>query len=186
MSEYLEFKDEEIPEYNPNPKKDIYCVNGTKNADGMLIVGIIVSMLIIIFGMYYKDNLILLIGGFLLGGLWLFMCIAFLYSKHCMRKKIIAEGKSYPAVVIRAFDYTNSVGTTYASTQKITEYGIEVKYAKGTREFTGYDGDAGKYLENPYCTVYEWNNRTIVADFKVRDKYISADGKSYSLKPVKK
>lgn len=122
----------------------------------------------------------------LLGGLWLYLSIAFLQSKHCARKKIIAEGKAYPAVIIRSFDYIKSIGTTYASTQKITVYGIEVKYAKGTREFTRYDGDAGKYLENPYCTVYEWNNRTIVADFKVRDKYISADGKSYSLKPVKK
>lgn len=52
MSEYLEFKDEEIPEYNPNPKKDIYCVNGTKNADGMLILGVIIAMAIIFVGIF--------------------------------------------------------------------------------------------------------------------------------------
>ena len=43
-----------------------------------------------------------------------------------------------------------------------------------------------KYLENSYCTVYEWKNRLIVADFKVCDKYISEDGKSYYLKTAKK
>ncbi len=186
MKKYLEFKNEEIPEYNPNIKNDIFRVNGTKNADGMLIIGIIAAMFFIIVGLYYRDDISTLVICMLVGTIWLFMCVGLLYSKHCARKKIIAEGKAYPAVIIRSFDYIKSIGTTYASTQKITVYGIEVKYAKGTREFTGYDGDAGKYLENPYCTVYEWNNRTIVADFKVRDKYISADGKSYSLKPVKK
>ena len=186
MPKNLEFKDQEIPEYNPNPKNDSYRVNGTKDADGMLILGVIIAMAIIFVGIFYRKNVSLFIMSMLLGGLWLYLSIAFLQSKHCVRKKIIAEGKAYPAVIIRSFDYIKSIGTTYASTQKITVYGIEVKYAKGTREFTGYDGDAGKYLENPYCTIYEWNNRTIVADFKVRDKYISADGKSYSLKPVKK
>lgn len=186
MSEYLEFKDEEIPEYNPNPTNDIYHYSGTTDADSALIIGTIVALIVIALGVYYRDDISTLVICSLLGGLWLFICLGLLHSKHCTRKKIIAEGKAYPAVIIRSFDYINRVGTTHASTLKITEYGIEVKYAKGTIEFTGYDGDAGKYLENPYCTVYEWNNRTIAADFKVRDNYISADGKSYSLKPVKK
>ena len=152
----------------------------------MLIIGIIAAVFFIIIGLYYRNDISTLVICMLVGIIWLFMCVALLHSKHCVRKKIIAEGKNYPAVIIRSFDYIKRVGTTHASTQKITVYGIEVKYAKGTREFTGYDGDAGKYLENQYCTVYEWNNRTIVADFKVRDKYITQDGKSYSLKPVKK
>lgn len=186
MKKYLEFRDEEIPEYNPNTKNDIFRVNGTKDTDVILIIGIIAAMFFIIAGLYYRDDISTIVICMLVGIIWFSMSIALLHSKHCARKKIIAEGEAYSAVIIRSFDYIKSIGTTHASTQKITEYGIEIKYAKGTREFTGYDGDAGKYLENLYCTVYEWNNRTIAADFKVRDKYISADGKSYSLKPVKK
>ena len=185
MAEYLEFKDEEIPKKNPNAKKDIYRISGTPDADGTLIIGVIVAIAIIILGIYCRKDMLAFGLCIFIGALWFYICMGLLYSKHCMRKKIIAEGKAYPAVVIRSFDYIKRKGTTHASTFKNTEYGIEVKYAKGTREFRGYDGDAGKYLENPYCTVYEWNNRTIVADFKVRDEYISADGKSYSLKPVK-
>ena len=186
MSEYLEFKDEEIPKHNPNPKNDIYHYSGTSDANTSLIVGSLVAITIIILGFYYKDDISVFIICMLLGGLWLFICIGLLHSKFCARKKIITYGKAYPAVIVHSCDYIKRVGTTHASTLKITEYAIKVKYAKGTMELNGYDGDAGKYLENPYCTVYEWTNRTIVADFKVRDEYISADGKSYSLKPKRR
>ena len=55
----------------------------------------------------------------------------------------------HTAVVIRSFSYTKRMGSPNASFMKYAEYGIEVKYAKGTREFKSYDADAGKYLENP-------------------------------------
>ena len=186
MSEYLEFKDEEIPEYNPNAKNNIYCVAGTTGVDAWFIIGTLVAIIVIMLGIYLKHDIAAFIICMMVGIIFLFICVSYLYDKYFFQKKLIRNGVVYPAVIIRSFDYVKRVGTTHASTQKITVYGIEVKCAKGIIEFTGYDGDAGKYLENPYCTVYEWNNRTIVADFKVRDKYISTDGKSYSLKPIKK
>ena len=186
MSEYLEFKDEEIPEKNSNFKNDIYRVGGTSDADGVLIIGMIISIGIIILGIYWSKDKVALIICLILGTLYLYICTALWHSKHYVQKKIMKYGKIYPAVVVRSFSYTKRMGSPNASSIKYTEYGIEVKYAKGTREFKSYDADAGKYLENPYCTVYEWNDRIMVADFKVRDEYISADGKSYSLKPKRR
>ena len=184
MSEYLEFKDEEMPKRNPNIRNDIYHFSRTKGADGIFIIGIGIALFVIAVGVYYGGSTFIICTP--LGVLFLIFFMMFIYDKYFFRKKVVKHGRTYPAIIVRAFEYEKQMGAIHGKRMSFTEYGLVVKYEKGEKEFMGYDGKPENYLENPYCTVYEWNNRTMVADFKVRDKYITKDGKSYSLKPIKK
>ena len=186
MSEYLEFKDEEIPKENPNPKNDIFKRDGAKGTDldmaGIMIIGI----LIIIWGIYCRKVWFAMVFCLLLGGHMVYSLGKCLYQKYAYRKKIIENGSAYPGVIVETFDKTHRLQTGQSYGMDIMTYGVKVKYADKTLLVRELDGDARKYLENPYCTVYEWNGKVIAADFKVRDEYVAPDGKSYSLKPLKK
>ena len=152
MSEYLEFKDEEIPEKNPNPKNDIYRVNGASGDDKIMIGGVVFAIFCIIVGVSFRDKTTLTLS-LIFGGLVMYICIYLFYVKHFLRKKAIKNGKAYPAVIKRSFSYEKRRGTTYASSIHYTMYGIEVIYRNGTREFKGYDVDAKKIFREflLYC-----------------------------------
>ena len=185
MSGYLEIKDVEAPEYNPNPKNDVYKPYGSVGSDIPLVLGILVGIICIVCSIWASYSKILFVLCWISGLLAILKFGGLIYCKYIYRKKFIKNGQSYPAIIINAFDYVRSVSNGGTAINQV-EYAIEVRYEDKTVELKGNEVDARKYLENPYCTVYEWNGKVIAADFKVRDEYISADGKSYSLKPVKK
>ena len=183
---YLEIKEQDVPEYNPNSKNDILKRDGVKGAD---IINIILGLFgggFIGLGVICRNVLPMLIIYFALG-LWIIYCYAKkFYQKYVERKKIIENGVAYPGIVVDVFDKTQRVSSGNVHSMEITTYGVVVKYADKKMTVKGLDGDVREYLENPYCTVYEWNEKVIASDFKVRDEYITLDGKAYSLKPVKR
>lgn len=182
---YLEIKDEQVPEYNPNPKNDIYKPYGSAGSDLGLVFGVILGIMCIIGGVIVSYSKVLLVLAWISGILTLLKFGGLLHNGHGYRKEIMQKGKAYPGVIIQAYDYTKSV--TYGGTAvNQVEYAIEVRYADKTIVLKENEVDARIYLENPYCTIYEWKKSIIAADFKVRDEYIAKNGKSYLLKPVKK
>ena len=185
MSGYLEIKDAEAPEYNPNPKNDIYKPYGSVGSDRGVFVGVMLGIICIVTSFIVIYNKILFVLGWISGILMILKFGGIFYCKYTQRKRTIKNGRAYAGVITQVYDYTRSV-TNGGTAIDYVEYAMKVRYEDKTVELKGNEVDARKYLENPYCTVYEWKNNVIAADFKVRDEYISADGKSYSLKPIKK
>lgn len=184
MSGYLEIKDVEAPEYNPNPQNDIYKPYGSKGSDIFLIFGFMLGVMCIIGGIIVSYSKIHLVLAWLSGILTMLKFGGALHNGNGYRKEIMQKGKSYPGVIIQVYDY--SKGVTYGGTAiNQVEYAMEIRYTDKTVVLKENEVDARKYLENPYCTVYGWKKSIIATDFKVRDEYIAKNGKAYLMKPKK-
>jgi len=199
MAEILEFTEQEIPENNPNEKNDIYKEDGG-DIGAIMLIGMFIWLLassvfiLAVFILAIKQGdeslslrwgLVLFTFGIVGGVMGIYQYSMCLYRKYPYRKKIFANGTAYPGIVVKASGYSRKWHTYPGGWADLKLFYIEIKYADKRLKIYELDGNPGEILENPYCTVYDWNGKVIATDFKVRDEYIADNGKEYLLKPKK-
>lgn len=187
-----------IPEKNPNGANDVYKKNGSQHAAGQLKWLLAASIIVtIICAAFWIDAIgaVLSPAGrgddywafSMLGvcvvvcSIWIAANVKDLYRLYGYRKKIMTNGKAYPGVVGEVQEYTRkgSAGSFYGSISW-KKYSVEIKYAEESFWISDLDTDPRICLENPYCTVYVWDGKAIATDFKVKDAFLSKDGKTYT------
>ncbi len=203
MQNIIKLKEVQIPEKNPNQPNDIYKKDGTKGAV-LSLVGLLVMSIVctIVCSVFFGSNIynVVVFGfresadywGWIAFGfcvyvsiLWVKVNVRDLYKAYGYRKKICSKGTAYPGVVTQVAEYTKRGGATMYGSLKWEKYGMEIKYADTSLWVSGIEADPRKCLENLYCTVYVWNGKAIATDFKLKEAYISKNGKRYLSIPNK-
>ena len=114
MKGHLEIKEQDVPEYNPNPKNDIYKPYGSAGSDIFLIFGFLLGVMCIIAGVIVSYSKILLVLAWLSGILTMLKFGGLFHNGNGYRKEIMQKGKPYPGVIIQSYDYSKSA--TYGGT----------------------------------------------------------------------
>lgn len=198
MKERKDYTVAGIPEKNPNRANDIYKKNGSQHAAGqlkwLLAASIIVTIICMAFWIdaigavlspagraddYWAFSMIGVC--VVVCSIWIAANVKDLYQLYGYRKKIMANGKAYPGVVGEVQGYTRkgSAGHLYGAVTW-DMFSMEIKYAEGSFWVSGLEADPRNCLENPYCTVCVWDGKTIATDFKVKEAFLSKDGKTYT------
>ena len=197
MQERKGFKTAGIPEENPNRANDIYKKNGSQHAVGQLVCLLAASIIaaIICVG-FWIDSICVVLSQVgraddywafsMLGvcviacAIWIKVNVKDLYQLYGYRKKIMANGNAYPGVVGEVQEYTRKGSAGFYGSVSWKKYSMEIKYAEDTFWISDLETDPRICLENPYCTVYVWDGKAIATDFKVKEAFLSKDGKTYT------
>lgn len=180
---YIEIQEQDVPNENPNPKNDIYKSQNVEGSDGFFMFHIFLGEIIFVVGIVFAIKIAEKAGWAAVKELWLWGLMPLsggwmvasqlraIYYKYSFRKRVLKNGIGYPGVIVNYSGYWKSQPIIGG----YDEYKLTIRYKDKT--FTNIVQEhPEKYLENPYCTVYEFGKKTIAADFKVKEQYITEKG----------
>lgn len=183
MENYIEIQEQEVPNKNPNPKNDIYKSQNVDGSDGFFIFHIILGEIMFIAGILFLVKIFEKAGWAALKEVWLWGLVPLIgvwmvaeqlraiYYKYSYRKRILEKSTEYPGVIVSFVAYWKREPITGGH----EEYKLTIRYKDKTFIHI-VQQHPEKYLENPYCTVYEFGEKIIAADFKVKEQYITEKG----------